>query len=108
MREQYSWAFFDALTLARNIRDQATIYYCKDGVRASYDVVTEINVDYINTGTMVINGWCLTADDFPPTFEDPYGMRGTGSIVCVNDARLAKVVFEHNGIDTTTGWDLRP
>jgi len=109
---RYRRSFSDALSLARNRRDQATIYYSKDGVRAVYEVTTDYSARSNNTGLMIIRGQAVTTRDLPlGVIQDVSRMRVCRlepGIVGSSNAPIAKSVFEHNGIDTHTGWDLRP
>ena len=105
---RYARSFDDALSLARNSRDQATIYYRKDGIRAVYDVVAERNVTYANTGAMFINGRCVTVRDLPPKMQQELSGSPDDIVYARKYAKVAKEIFEHNGISVDTGWDLMP
>ena len=105
---RYSRSFSDALSLARNRRDQGIIYYFKDGVRALYEATTAYSARPNNTGTIIIRGRVVTRSDVPPDMSPPTEQTGTNDFLVANNARAAKRIFDHNGIDTSTGWDLRP
>ena len=62
---RYSRSFSDALSLARNRRDQATIYYSKDGVRAVYEVTTDYSARSNNTGLMISGGKLSRRETYP-------------------------------------------
>jgi hypothetical protein len=102
--ERYSRSFLDALSLARNRRDQATIYYCKDGERAVYDVTKGTYCE----GALFIRGRCVSLQDMPPELAEKYCGLDKESAITIPNAHLAKRIFEHNGIDVSTGWDLKP
>lgn len=105
--ERYNRSFLDALSLARNRRDRATIYYSKDGVRAVYEVTAERPV---SLGSMVVQGHHITVGDIPPQLRDQ--LTDTTSeddfVLARQYAKAAKDVFTYNGIDVETGWDVRP
>lgn len=109
-REPHSRSFNDALSLARNIRDQATIYYRRGETRAIYDVVTDRSAKYHNTGTCIINGRCLTVRDIPPVFQSsiPASSDPDALVLVEKRAKVAQEIFEHMGVSSEIGWDVRP
>jgi hypothetical protein len=99
---QYQRSFVDALTLARNSRESETIYYAQHGVRAVYEVTA------IHEGTLFINGRRLTTSDLPQDERDRNPDLRDSEDMTVRYSTAAARVFQHNGIDVTTGWDVRP
>lgn len=99
-QDRHQRSFTDALTLVRNSRESETIYYSQNGTRAVYEV-TELH-----EGTLFINGRRLTASDLPQDERNPDLLESEH--ITVRYSTSAARVFQHNGIDITTGWDIRP
>ena len=108
---QFNRSFVDALTLVRNSRNQATIYYRKDDDRAIYDATSSPHQFHGHSvGSMIIRGRHLTGKDIPEDFKSRFGQDLTEDdfVFAYKTYALAMNIFSHYGISLDTGWDICP
>src|SRR5450631_697944 len=99
---QFHRSFVDALTLVRNSRNQATIYYRNDEDRAIYDATSSPQqFDGHSVGSIIIRGRHLTGKDIPEDFELSLSRNDfaeDGFVFAYKTYGLATKIFSHYGI----------